>query len=75
MSEAVEQIKQTTGGGGAEQLERLLALRRELLNERRDAESPAVARALEMTDYYLFLALTYFGYSDEMCPEQAGVFA
>ena len=74
----MQQIKQTTGGGGggdAEQLERLLALRGELLNERGAAESPAVARALQMTDYYLFLALTYFGYSDEMCPEQAGVVA
>lgn len=53
-----------------DQLNRLLALRENLQAERDGAMSPAVARALEMADYYLFLALGYFGYSDRLFPEQ-----
>lgn len=54
----------------AEQLTRLLALREQLLAEREQAMSPAVDRALEMADYYLFLGLTYFGYTERLFPEQ-----
>jgi len=54
----------------AEQLDRLLALRGQLLAERHTAMSPAVARALELADVYLFLALGYYGYSERLLPEQ-----
>lgn len=57
------------GADGA-QLQRLLELRDTLLRERDAAASPAVARALQMADYYLFLGLTYFGYSEKLFPEQ-----
>lgn len=57
-------------GADVEQLERLLELRATLLREREASVSPAVARALQMADYYLFLGLTYFGYSDRLFPEQ-----
>ncbi|HTK64746.1 MAG TPA: hypothetical protein VL595_20330 [Pseudonocardia sp.] len=50
------------------QRERLLALRGQLLLERQRAVSPAVARALEMTEDYLFLALGYLGHVDELFP-------
>lgn len=52
------------------QLQRLVELRDTLLRERAAAASPAVARALQMADYYLFLGLTYFGYSEKLFPEQ-----
>lgn len=52
------------------QRERLLALRRQLLTEHGTALSPAVARALEMADTYLFLALGYVGYTEELFPGQ-----
>jgi hypothetical protein len=54
----------------AEQLDRLLTLRTALLAERDTAMSPAVARALELADVYLFLALGYYGYSERLLPEQ-----
>ncbi len=58
--------------GAAAQRKRLLALRAQLLAEQVDASSPAVARALEMADAYLFLALGYTGHTDELFPgEQA----
>jgi hypothetical protein len=57
-------------GADAAQLERLLQLRDVLLQERENASSPAVARALQMADYYLFLGLTCFGYSEKLFPEQ-----
>lgn len=60
----------TTSVGDTAQLERLLALRSQLQGERAAASSPAVDRSLEMADYYLFLALTYFGYTDRLFPEQ-----
>lgn len=53
-----------------EQLGRLLALREQLRAEQQAAASPAVGRSLAMADYYLFLALTYFGYTDRLFPEQ-----
>ena len=56
--------------GVREQLDRLLTLREQLRAEREAAVSPAVARSLEMADYYLFLGLTYFGYADRLFPEQ-----
>jgi hypothetical protein len=54
----------------AAQLERLLALREQLGLERRRALSPAVERALEVADVYLFLALGYFGYTERLLPEE-----
>jgi hypothetical protein len=51
-----------------QQLERLRALRAELVLERERAVSPAVARALEMSDISLFLALGYLGYTEELFP-------
>jgi hypothetical protein len=56
-------------GVDREQLARLLELRDELLRTRNSAMSPAVARALDMADYYVFLALTYFGYTERLFPE------
>ena len=56
------------GHGARDQRERLLALRAQLLAEQADAASPAVARALEMADAYLFLALGYTGHTDELFP-------
>jgi hypothetical protein len=52
------------------QLERLLALREELGDEHQRAMSPAVERALELADIYLFLALGYFGYTERLLPEE-----
>lgn len=52
------------------QLNRLLELRNRLSEERAEAMSPAVERALRLADVYLFLALGYFGYSDRLVPEQ-----
>lgn len=60
----------STVPGMAEPLARLLALRRSLLAEEEAAPSPAVARALQMADTYLFLALSYLGYTDELFPEE-----
>jgi hypothetical protein len=57
-------------GVDAAQLDRLLRLRETLIEEREEASSPAVARALQMADYYLFLGLTCFGYSEKLFPEQ-----
>lgn len=54
----------------AAQLARLLDIRQAMLRERAASGSPAVARALQMADYYLFLGVTYFGYSDKLFPEQ-----
>ncbi len=51
-----------------EQLARLLELRRRLVDEQRNALTPAVARALEMADMQLFLALSYVGYTHELFP-------
>ena len=56
--------------GDRSQLERLVRLRALLGDEQRAAGSPAVARALEMADYHVFLALGYFGYSDLLFPEE-----
>lgn len=57
-------------GATNEPLDRLLALRRSLLAEEEAAPSPAVARALEMADTYLFLALSYLGYTEKLFPEE-----
>lgn len=57
--------------GTEDELARLLALRRSLLDASASAGSPAVARALEMADTYLFLGLSYLGYSEELYPEEA----
>ena len=55
----------------ADQLDRLLTLRQQLLRERDNAPSPAVARALTVADNYLFIALGYFGYTERLFPEQS----
>ena len=47
---------------------RLVALRERLVAEQAGAVSPAVARALETADAYLFLALGYLGHTDELFP-------
>ncbi|MAT04708.1 MAG: hypothetical protein CL424_06665 [Acidimicrobiaceae bacterium] len=52
------------------QLERLVALRGQLREERAAAVSPAVARALELAEIELFLGLTCLGYSDELFPHE-----
>lgn len=49
--------------------QRLVQLREQLLTETRSATTPAVARALEMADVYLFLALGYLGHTDELLPD------
>lgn len=54
------------------QRERLVALRAGLLSEQAAAVSPAVGRALEMADAYLFLALGYLGHTDELFPGESG---
>jgi hypothetical protein len=57
-------------GADAAQLQRLLEMREMLRREREIASSPAVGRALQTADYYLFLGLTYFGYTERLFPEQ-----
>lgn len=52
------------------QLQRLLELREAMGEERAVAASPAIARALQMADYYLFLGLGYLGYTEHLFPEQ-----
>lgn len=59
-----------TALGTDDALERLLGLRRDLLAEAARAPSPAVHRALEMADAYLFLALSYLGHTDELYPDE-----
>jgi hypothetical protein len=54
------------------QRDRLLALRRQLIRERKRAISPAVDRALEMAEMYLFLGLGYVGYTEELLPGPGG---
>lgn len=56
------------GAGADAQRERLVELRAHLARERAAAISPAVDRALEMADAYLFLALGYVGHVEEMFP-------
>lgn len=56
--------------GVADRLTRLVELRAALLSEKEAAPSPAVARALEMADMYLFLGLSYLGYADQLYPEE-----
>ena len=55
----------------ATELQSLLELRQTLSKARTRASSPAIARALQMTDYYLFLGMTYLGYTDKLFPEEA----
>jgi hypothetical protein len=55
---------------GTDQLQRLLELREVVLKEQAVADSPAIARALQMADYYLFLGLGYLGYTERLFPEQ-----
>jgi hypothetical protein len=51
-----------------QQRDRLLALRGQLTRERQRAISPAVERALEMAEMYVFLGLGYVGYTEELLP-------
>jgi hypothetical protein len=57
-----------------DQLPRLVELRRRLQEERTEASTPAVARALETADYYLLIALGYLGHDDYLFPEQERAF-
>ena len=57
--------------GEARDPDRLAALRAGLLSEQSEAVSPAVGRALEMADAYLFLALGYLGHTDELFPGES----
>lgn len=50
---------------------RLLRLRADLVRERSAAPSPAVARALEVAETYLYLGLGYLGHCDDLFPEEA----
>lgn len=56
------------GADADAQRDRLVELRAHLARERDAALSPAVDRALEMADAYLFLALGYVGHTDELFP-------
>lgn len=53
------------------QLGRLVSLRSQLRAEQSQPTTPAVARFLELADVYLFLALSHFGYVDQLFPEEA----
>ncbi|MHA6794385.1 hypothetical protein ACVGVM_12890 [Pseudonocardia bannensis] len=64
-------VPSVLGAEADAQRERLVALRRRLLAEQAGALSPAVARALEMADAYLFLALGYVGHTEELFPGEA----
>jgi hypothetical protein len=55
------------------QRQRLLALRAELVSARETAISPAIARALEMAETYLFLGLGYVGHTDELFPGEGTI--
>ncbi len=63
-------VQELPAGADTAQLRRLLQLREALRGECSRTGSPAVSRALQMADYYLFLGLTYFGYADKLFPEQ-----
>ena len=54
----------------AAQLARLVSLRSQLRAEQSQSTTPAVARFLELADVYLFLALSHFGYADQLFPEE-----
>lgn len=50
--------------------QQLLALRADLIELRRTAQTPGLAHALRLADIYLFMALGYTGHSDELFPEE-----
>jgi len=52
------------------QRDRLVQLRQRLREERANALSPAIERALEMVDMHLFLGLSYLGYTEQLFPEE-----
>lgn len=58
------------GAPSAEQLHRLRQIRDAIRRERARAITPAVKRALELTETQLFLAMTYLGYTDQLFPEE-----
>ncbi len=49
---------------------RLLAVHADLAREREAALSPAIERALETAQMYLFLALGYVGHTDALFPDE-----
>ncbi|EIV91561.1 hypothetical protein [Frankia sp. QA3] len=49
---------------------RLLAVHAHLAREREAALSPAIERALETAQMYLFLALGYVGHTDALFPDE-----
>jgi hypothetical protein len=52
------------------QRDRLVQLRQRLREERTNAVSPAIERALEMADMHLFVGLSYLGYTEQLFPEE-----
>jgi hypothetical protein len=52
---------------------RLLAVHDDLARERAAALSPAIERALQTAQMYLFLALGYVGHTDELFPDELQV--
>lgn len=58
------------GAPAAAQLERLRRIRDAIQQERARSATPAVERALELTETQLFLAMTYLGYTDQLFPEE-----
>lgn len=50
---------------------RLVELRRQLRSERSAAVSPAIDRALELADIYIFLGLSCLGHTDELFPGES----
>lgn len=65
-----EPISDTLIAEMASPLRRLVDLRLSLLAEREAAVSPAVSAALATADVYLFLAMSYLGYTDKLFPEE-----
>lgn len=49
---------------------RLLDIRDALSAERETAGSPALARALDLAETYLYLGLGYLGHCDDLFPEE-----
>jgi hypothetical protein len=70
MSDGTTPFLPRLGQAVDDQLDQLLDIRRSLARVRSSALSPAVARALEMADIELFLAMGYLGYRDQLFPEQ-----
>ena len=64
-------LKKAAAADQSAALKSLVRIREALSRARSEAPSPGVGRALQMADYYLFLAMTYLGYIDKLFPEEA----